>query len=213
MADIDNSGRSTANPLRLIPRYIGRAMVPSFSYQAYTWSLNPVWQEEYTKQGLDERVSTNTYVDNLNELNTLINQKASSDDLNAVNRKAAQTDSTLTDFLRPNTGRHDRDVAAAKAEATKKISDLEERVVKLKFSKMITTFGNNGIELSGTEKFMKLRITNDRLEFVENDVVTAYITGKKFHIANGAVTDSFQVGQHLFQRYNANHTVVRWVKS
>ena len=198
--DTDSEGNTVALPIRFIPRYMGYTLLPSSDYSEISWSLNPDWVEEYTRTELDVRVPSDLFEKSVETLNSTINEKTS------------EAKKPFEDFMEPETGKYAVDTAATQAKAAKDVSDLEDKVVKLKFNKMITTFGDNGIELSGTDRIMKVRITNNELQFIENEAVTAYITGKKFHIDNGAITDSFQVGQHLFQRFNSEHTVVRWVK-
>ena len=197
--------------LDLIPKYKTTSMLPPDPTKLYEWGINPDWAEAAATLGLNERLTVGDFRTEQQNLVSQINERATADELNKVKSTAEGVSADLKDYLKPDTGKHDRDLKAAKEASTKQVSDLEERVVSLKFSNMITKFGNDGITLSGTDKTMQVRITNSRLEFVENEIVTAYITGKKFHISNGAVTDSFQVGQHLFQRYNDDHTIVKWI--
>ena len=187
-------------------------MKPSLSYKDFEWSLNPKWVEDFTKRGLDSTVNINDYVNKIGEINASISNKANQTDLDNVKSTADSVNSSFNDFVKPNTGKHDKDIAAATAKADSNLNAFKEQVVTFKFTNLISKIGDTGISISDTNQSMKMNLTNNRLEFTENGIVSAYISGKQFYITNGTITDIFQIGKHQFQKYNDEHTVVRWIK-
>ena len=195
-----------------IPKYVGTGMKPSLSYKDFEWSLNPKWVEEYTKRGLDDTVNIKDYVNKIGEINSSISSKADQTDLDNVKSTADSVNNSFNNFIAPNTGKHDKDIAATAAKAESNLNAFKEQVVTFKFTNLISKIGDNGISISDNNQYMKMNLTNSRLEFTENGIVSAYISGKQFYITNGTITDIFQIGKHQFQKYNDEHTVVRWIK-
>ena len=168
--------------------------------------------EEYTKRGLDSTVNINDYVNKIGEINASISNKANQTDLDNVKSTADSVNSSFNNFIAPNTGKHDKDIAAATAKAESNLNAFKEQVVTFKFTNLISKIGDTGISISDNNQSMKMTLTNNRLEVTENGIVSAYISGKQFYITNGTITDIFQIGKHQFQKYNDEHTVVRWIK-
>ncbi len=194
-----------------IPKYVGTGMKPSLSYKDFEWSLNPKWVEEFTKRGLDSTVNINDYVNKIGEINSSISNKADQTDLDNVKSTANSVNNSFNDFIAPNTGKHDKDIAATAAKAESNLNTFREEVVTFKFTNLISKIGDSGISISDSNQTMKMNLTNNRLEFTENGVLSAYISGKQFYITNGTITDIFQIGKHQFQKYNNEHTIVRWI--
>lgn len=56
----------------------------------------------------------------------------------------------------------------------------------------------------------KLRLDNEKLEFLDGETVSAYLSGNFFHAQNMKVTTSFEIGNHKFEK-NGENTSVRWI--
>lgn len=56
----------------------------------------------------------------------------------------------------------------------------------------------------------KMRLNNERLEFLDGETVAAHLSGNFFHAQNMKVTTSFEIGNHKFER-NGENTSVRWI--
>lgn len=50
-----------------------------------------------------------------------------------------------------------------------------------------------------------LKLQNDRISFLENDVEIAYISGNKIHITDGNITSSLRIGNHAFIPRETGH--------
>lgn len=69
-------------------------------------------------------------------------------------------------------------------------------------------FGDDGLSIGDPDSAAELRLTPERIEMTQNDVVVSYWEGGVF-VADEARLQSVQVGNHQFTDYGAGRTIVR----
>jgi hypothetical protein len=70
---------------------------------------------------------------------------------------------------------------------------------------------NDILTLGKTDMPMQITIDNDSLNFIDSDIVVAYVQGQKMYVNVMEVLSSAKIGAHLFEKYDDNTTLVRWV--
>lgn len=101
----------------------------------------------------------------------------------------------------------------------KKIDGLGERYKAFELtleqsSAIIRTFNgyfdisDDGVIIGKNNSNMKMVLRNDRLEFLDGGKLTAYMTGQKMFIVSGAFWQSVNIGNHVFEKFGDEFTIV-----
>ena len=69
---------------------------------------------------------------------------------------------------------------------------------------------DDSLTIGKSDSKNKVRIDNERMEFLDGETVTAYLSGNFFNAQNMRVTTSFEIGNHKFE-VNGENTSVRWI--
>lgn len=91
-------------------------------------------------------------------------------------------------------------------DASRQIKMLEEhkKIVDTNFA------FDDDLTIGKSDSKNKMRLNNERLEFLDGETVAAHLSGNFFHAQNMRVTTSFEIGNHKFER-NGENTSVRWI--
>nr|DAV68492.1 MAG TPA: tail protein [Caudoviricetes sp.] len=83
-------------------------------------------------------------------------------------------------------------------------------------SAIISTFGtffnfsDDGLEIGKKGANMKMVLKNDRVEFLDGGKLTAYMSGQKMFIVSGAFWQSINIGNHTFEKFGDEYTIVSY---
>ena len=69
-------------------------------------------------------------------------------------------------------------------------------------------FSDDGVIIGKNNSNMKMVLRNDRLEFLDGGKLTAYMTGQKMFIVSGAFWQSVNIGNHVFEKFGDEFTIV-----
>lgn len=72
-------------------------------------------------------------------------------------------------------------------------------------------FSDEGLKIGKSDSPLQINISNEQMEFLDNGNVVAYVNGQKMYISTAEILDSIIVGNHKFEKYNTNITLVKWV--
>jgi phage-related protein len=171
------------------------------------WSPAP----EDISSALDDKAST-TDLDSAQEsvsesLTSYIDQKADSitqlitetvqtSEGNVIKHLESQLSSTVDAF----------DVSFTQISDKVQGNENELETVRANF-----TFTANGLEIGKSDSPLKLNISNDQIDFIDNGISVAYINGQTMYIDSLDVITSLEVGQHKIEKYNDQITLVRFI--
>ena len=69
-------------------------------------------------------------------------------------------------------------------------------------------FSDDGFIIGKNNANMKMVLKNDRLEFLDGGKLTAYMSGQKMFIVSGAFWQSVNIGNHVFEKFGDEFTIV-----
>lgn len=96
-------------------------------------------------------------------------------------------------------------------------SDLLENIGVLDDSindiKAYFKFSSNGLVIGKSTSPFQVRLSNEKLSFIENGKEVAYMTGNTLYITSATVLTSIQLGNHIFEKsiFRDGRTIVRKV--
>lgn len=75
------------------------------------------------------------------------------------------------------------------------------------------TFSDTGFEIGKSTSKFKIRLTNDKLSFLEGGTEIAWMTGQTLHINSATILTSIQLGNHRFEKstFTSGRTIIRKV--
>lgn len=90
-------------------------------------------------------------------------------------------------------------------------TNIGEANAKINEIKSYFNFSTEGLGIGKTDSPIKLLLTNDRLEFRENDTPVSWFTNQTQYINSLQVVKDATVGNHKIEKYNDEITLIRWV--
>ena len=93
------------------------------------WAMADLHLSLGTDKPMDSFRGWYDYVNKIGEINASISNKANQSDLDSVKSTADSVNNSFNDFVKPNTGKHDKDIAAATAKAEFNLNAFKEQVV------------------------------------------------------------------------------------
>lgn len=76
------------------------------------------------------------------------------------------------------------------------------------------TFNTDGMEIGKNTSPFKMKLSNEKLAFVENGKEIAYMSGSNLYITDATILNSLTLGYHVVEKspYNSNSTIIRMAK-
>ncbi|WAA10337.1 phage tail spike protein [Fervidibacillus albus] len=90
-------------------------------------------------------------------------------------------------------------------------SVVSEHGEELNAVKSFFEFSEEGLEIGKSNSPFSINISNEQMDFKENNQVIAYVNGQKLYITDVEVLSSLTVGNHKIQKYNDEITLVMYV--
>jgi phage minor structural protein len=90
-------------------------------------------------------------------------------------------------------------------------TSLDELSEDMAAFKTTFQFSAEGMEIGRAESPFKLKLTNDKMSFMDSGVEIAYFSTQKMYITEAEILNSIKVGNHLIEKYDDTTTLVRWV--
>jgi molecular chaperone GrpE (heat shock protein) len=90
-------------------------------------------------------------------------------------------------------------------------TSLDELSEDMAAFKTTFQFSAEGMEIGRAESPFKLKLTNDKMSFMDSGVEIAYFSTQKMYITEAEILNSIKVGNHLIEKYDDTITLVRWV--
>jgi phage minor structural protein len=72
-------------------------------------------------------------------------------------------------------------------------------------------FSTDGFTIGKSDSPFKINLTNEQMTFLENEAPVAWINAQRLYITNAQITNSFILGNHIWEKYNDQLTFVRYL--
>ena len=218
--DIDGDGISLSS---VDKRYIGirynqDTPTPTLDASLYQWSLMSVYVEEELNSKADQ-----TTVDGLiTEISNVETKVPTAEEMGVINAALANYE----DILTSEEGALQQalnDISNMQGAGYLTVQDLGEYATLKTFVDTYIVESNNGILIGHKDANTKVRITHDRIDFIDGFVdentpeqeiqekIVAYITNKLMRINRGIFVDSAQIGEHQIETKANGHTTFAWM--
>ena len=89
--------------------------------------------------------------------------------------------------------------------------NMEQSSVLLNAISTYFNYSEDGLLVGKNGQKMQLRITNERMEFIDSGRVVAYVSGQQLNIVSATFWNSVTIANHVFERYNNEFTVISYV--
>ena len=116
--------------------------------------------------------------------------------------------SSYDDFI---TNQYQDDINAAMQREVAIKNDLDDKIAQYNFINTVMSMGEEGLSIHAKDSPLKMLLNEEGLSFIEGQTVVAYFTNQAFHINQGAVVQSLQVGSHKMIKLNDYSTVFQYV--
>lgn len=87
---------------------------------------------------------------------------------------------------------------------------LEQSSAVIRTLNSVFDISDDGLIIGKNNSQMKMVLNNDRLEFLDGGRLTAYMTGQKLFIVSGAFWQSVNIGNHIFEKFGDEFTIVSY---
>lgn len=89
--------------------------------------------------------------------------------------------------------------------------NMEQSQVLLNAISTYFSYSEDGLLVGKNGQKMQLRITNERMEFIDSGRVVAYVSGQKLNIVSGTFWNTITIANHIFERFNNEFTTISYV--
>lgn len=72
-------------------------------------------------------------------------------------------------------------------------------------------FSDEGFTIGKSNSPFKINLTNEQMTFLENEAPVAWINAQRLYITDAQITNSFILGNHIWEKYNDQLTFVRYL--
>jgi phage minor structural protein len=72
-------------------------------------------------------------------------------------------------------------------------------------------FSEAGLNIGKSDSPLQINISNEQMDFIDNGQVVAYVNGQKMYIDSLEVLTNAIIGNHKFEKYNSDITLIKWV--
>lgn len=87
-------------------------------------------------------------------------------------------------------------------------ADRDERISYIRFDDGKIYLGK---QREADEEDFQMVISNEKIQFLQNEVEVAYLSNNKLYITHAQITGSLQIGNYLFQQRSNGNLGIRWV--
>lgn len=89
--------------------------------------------------------------------------------------------------------------------------NMEQSSVLLNAISTYFNYSEDGLLVGKNGQKMQLRITNERMEFIDSGRVVAYVSGQQMNIVSGTFWNTITIANHIFERFNNEFTTISYV--
>lgn len=89
--------------------------------------------------------------------------------------------------------------------------NMEQSQVLLNAISTYFSYSEDGLLVGKNGQKMQLRITNERMEFIDSGRVVAYVSGQQLNIVSGTFWNTITIANHIFERFNNEFTTISYV--
>lgn len=89
--------------------------------------------------------------------------------------------------------------------------NMEQSQVLLNAISTYFNYSEDGLLVGKNGQKMQLRITNERMEFIDSGRVVAYVSGQQLNIISGTFWNTITIANHIFERFNNEFTTISYV--
>lgn len=89
--------------------------------------------------------------------------------------------------------------------------NMEQSQVLLNAISTYFSYSEDGLLVGKNGQKMQLRITNERIEFIDSGRVVAYVSGQQLNIVSGTFWNTITIANHIFERFNNEFTTISYV--
>jgi phage minor structural protein, N-terminal domain protein len=89
--------------------------------------------------------------------------------------------------------------------------NMEQSQVLLNAISTYFSYSEDGLLVGKNGQKMQLRITNERMEFIDSGRVAAYVSGQQLNIISGTFWNTITIANHIFERFNNEFTTISYV--
>lgn len=89
--------------------------------------------------------------------------------------------------------------------------NMEQSQVLLNAISTYFSYSEDGLFVGKNGQKMQLRITNERMEFIDSGRVVAYVSGQQLNIVSGTFWNTITIANHIFERFNNEFTTISYV--
>lgn len=89
--------------------------------------------------------------------------------------------------------------------------NMEQSQVLLNAISTYFSYSEDGLLVGKNGQKMQLRITNERIEFIDSGRVVAYVSGQQLNIISGTFWNTITIANHIFERFNNEFTTISYV--
>lgn len=89
--------------------------------------------------------------------------------------------------------------------------NMEQSQVLLNAISTYFSYSEDGLLVGKNGQKMQLRITNERMEFIDSGRVVAYVSGQQMNIVSGTFWNTITIANHIFERFNNEFTTISYV--
>lgn len=90
--------------------------------------------------------------------------------------------------------------------------NMEQSQVLLNAISTYFSYSEDGLLVGKNGQKMQLRITNERMEFIDSGRVVAYVSGQQLNIISGTFWNTITIANHIFERFNNEFTTISYVE-
>ena len=73
------------------------------------------------------------------------------------------------------------------------------------------SLSEDGFLLGKNDSKLQIKMTNERMEFIDSGRVVAYVSGQQMNIVSATFWSNVTIANHIFERYNNEFTVISYV--
>ena len=89
--------------------------------------------------------------------------------------------------------------------------NMEQSQVLLNAISTYFSYSEDGLLVGKNGQKMQLRITNERMEFIDSGRVVAYVSGQQLNIISGTFWNTITIANHIFERFNNEFTTISYI--
>lgn len=194
-----------------VAKYVGFSGIRSDRIEDYEWGISPEYSQAQSEDALKDKVDTNEYENDRDEMFVSLGNKAGIDDLKSVEELANRIQADYEEFIKDG-GKYNSDLQAIEDRIAAAVLNLENKVAQLNFINKYIRMGEEGLLIGDSTSLTKILMSDRRISFFDGGKEVAYMEGQEFRINRGTILESLQVGSHKLEQVDKNNTVFTFVR-